>query len=110
MQKKKNMKTKIIKLSLSVILLCLWMTSCKKKVDENYRPEFIGSWYCDWKPGGSDYPMFTIIVDSNSQAVYQEYSDGKGASISGIARANDRHFKIGRIHHFGIKDYPHKII
>ena len=53
--------------------------------------------------------MFTIIVDSNSQAVYQEYSDGKGASISGIARANDRHFKIGRIHHFGIKDYPHKI-
>jgi hypothetical protein len=108
-KKKRNMKTKIIRLSVTVILLCLSMTSCKKKIDENYRPEFIGGWYCDWQPGGTNFNMFSIIVDSNSNAVYQEYGDGKGASISGIARANDNHFKIGRLHHFDIRVYPHQI-
>jgi hypothetical protein len=100
------MKTKIIKSSLTVILLCLLMTSCKKKVDKDYRPEFIGNW-----TGWGNYPIeYSLVIDSNSNASF-DYNNANGEEhfIRGKARANDKHFKIGRFASFKIVDYPHKI-
>jgi len=91
-----------------LILLCLCLFSCKKKTEEDYRPEFIGYWYCP--PPYSDAFSFSITIDNNSFAVYRGYENGQeGSSIHGIARANDKHFKIGRIYSFKIIEYPHKI-
>jgi hypothetical protein len=88
------------------ILLCLTLFSCKKKVDEDYRPEFIGYWYCV----DDQMNLFTISIDNNSHAVYHEvHSDGGGGDIKGKARANDKKLKIGRFSGFDISDYPHKI-
>jgi hypothetical protein len=113
MQKKKIMKTKIIKLSVTVILLCLCMTSCKKKVDEDYRPEFVGEWFCPNNNYGSgtEDMLYYMTVDNNSNAVYDEYhvTNGNNSKYSGKARANNHHFKVGRFISFKIEEYPHKI-
>jgi hypothetical protein len=107
------MKLKIIKIFF--ILLCLSLFSCKKKVDEDYRPEFIGDWWCPPGYGGSGTEDFyyNISIDNNSNAVYSEYdnlgSGGPHTQIQGKARANNYHFKIGRIYSFKIEEYPHKI-
>jgi len=90
------------------ILLCLSLCSCKKKVDEEYRPEFIGYWFC---VDDHSYDVFTIDIDSNSYAVYKEFNSGggSGASIKGTVRANNNHLKIGRFSSFKIERYPQKI-
>jgi hypothetical protein len=110
------MKTKIIKLSLSAILLCLCMTSCKKKVDEDYRPEFIGYWYCAPYPFTDDN-SYIIYIDKNSDAIYQEFSYNNPPpyasdairTIKGKARATGKKLKIGRLATFMLTEYPHKI-
>jgi len=96
------------------ILLCLSLFSCKKKVDENNRPEFVGHWYCPYGDSGSGTEDFSydITVDDNSNAIYTSHTTLGGGDVStihGTARANDRHFKIGRIYSFKVIEYPHKI-
>jgi hypothetical protein len=98
------MKTKIIKVFF--ILLCLCLFSCKKKVDDDYRPEFIGYWYCT----DDQMNVFSITIDNNSHAFYhEELSNGGGADIKGKARANDKKLKIGRFYCFDILVYPYKV-
>jgi hypothetical protein len=82
------------------------MTSCKKKIDEEYRPEFIGLWY-----GTVNYPIvYSLTIDSKSNAIFDYFNaNGDEHFIRGKARANDKHFKIGRFASFKIVDYPHKI-
>jgi len=104
------MKLKIIEIFFILLCLC----SCKKKVDEDYRPEFIGYWFCpgDYGVSNSDF-FYAINIDNNSYAVYSEYDNlgggGPHTQIHGKARANNHHFKIGRIYSFKIEEYPHKI-
>ena len=103
------MKTKITKLSLTAFILCLFIISCKKKVDEAYRPEFLGDWQCPIGTSNHDFG-FDLSIDNNSNAHYSEYSwDGERDHINGKARANDHHLKIGRIYSFKIEEYPTRI-
>ena len=101
------MKTKIIKLSLTAILLCILMTSCKKKVDDDYRPEFIGKWYSHIP--NEQYNFITLEITENGQADYIIYWEGNDIHHKGTARANNNHLKIGRILYLKIVEYPHKI-
>jgi hypothetical protein len=98
---------RIIITKIFLLLICLSLFSCKKKIEDNYRPEFIGDWYC---PAYNIY-VCRITVDNNSNAVYHErpYGGSGESTFKGKARANDKHFKIGRFHSFKIIDYPHKI-
>ncbi|MGD0711327.1 MAG: hypothetical protein ABR968_09115 [Bacteroidales bacterium] len=102
---------RIIIAKIFLLLLCLSLFSCKKKIEDDYRPEFIGHWYCPLSATNNDQFSFSITIDSNSHAVYTEWYAGYQASttLSGKARADDKHFKIGRFHSFKIIDYPHKI-
>jgi hypothetical protein len=108
--KKEKMNTKIIKLTMTAILLCFLMTSCKKKIEDDYRPEFIGDWQCPIG-GTTNYDFgFDLSIDNNANAHYSEYSwDGERDHIKGKARANDHHLKIGRIYSFKIEEYPTRI-
>jgi hypothetical protein len=103
--KNKKMKTKIIKLSLSAIFLCLCLTSCKKKVEVDYRPEFIGDWYASI----SDYNFVHFNISETGWADFDVYWESNHFIHKGKARANNRHLKIGRIWFFDIIEYPHKI-
>jgi len=79
--------------------------SCKKEIITE-RPEFIGTWI-----GKTTDFYYQIKVDENSNATFTEYfllSSGT-KQYSGIARANNTVFKIGRFHSFNINVYPHKI-
>ena len=101
------MKSIIIKLF--SIILCLALFSCKKKVDEDYRSEFVGDWQCPIETSNHDFG-FTLSIDNNGNAHYSEYSwDGERNHIKGKARANDHHLKIGRIYSFKIEEYPTRI-
>ncbi len=104
---KTTMKPTVFKLFLSAILLCLCMTSCKKKVDENYRPEFVGKWHSDIP--GEAYNYIGLEITENSQADYMIYWEGNATHHKGTARANDNQLKIGRILYLKIVEYPHKI-
>lgn len=101
------MKTKIIKLSLTVILLCLCFISCKKKVDDDYRPEFIGKWHSNIPREAYNY--ITLEITQDGQADYMIYWEGNAHHHKGTARANDNHIKIGRILYLNIVEYPHQI-
>jgi hypothetical protein len=106
MQKEKKMKTIIIKTLL--VLLCLSLFSCKKKIDENYRPEFIGYWFCP--PGTFSEYAYDINIDKNSNGVYQMFQGWQVINtIRGIARASNKKLKIGMFHSFDITEYPNKI-
>jgi hypothetical protein len=95
----------ILTISFFIILV---LAGCKKQVEKE-RPEFIGYWYSD---NGADF-WYDITIDKDSYAVYSSNSrigsGGGGSSIHGIARANDKKLKIGRIFNFKIIEYPHKI-
>ena len=102
---------RLIIIRILFVFFCLSFLSCKKKIDEDYRPEFIGDWYCPFNYGSttSDFG-FNIKIDSNNNATYQAHTyHGDGSTFDGIARANNRHLKIGRLHSFKIVEYPHKI-
>jgi len=93
-----------------LFFLCMCLFSCKKKVDDDYRPEFIGYWQSN---NGADW-WYDINVDKDSYAIYTSHTNPNignniGSTIKGTARANDKHFKIGRIYSFKIKEYPHTI-
>ncbi len=77
------------------------------KVDDDYRPEFVGNWMCF---DNTDF-IYVITIDKNSNAIYEEieYGGGDKAKIKGKARANNNKLKIGRFTDFKIIDYPHKI-
>jgi len=98
----------------SFIIICfsiLVFISCKKKVEEDYRPEFIGYWYCGPYPFTDDN-WYDITIDKDSHALYIEhsYDDEEGVrKISGKARATNDKLKIGRFATFIISEYPHKI-
>ena len=96
-----------MKLKLSILLLCVCLFSCKKKVDENYRPEFVGDWHCPiGEPSNNDFG-FDLSIDNNGNAHYTEYSwDGDRDHINGKVRANNHHLKIGRVYSFKIKNIP----
>ena len=94
--------TKIILL----LLFCLCLFSCKKKVDEYYRPEFVGFW--DAPLGGGAYYVH-LNISKDGIADYMLNSDGDIYRKNGIVRANNQHIKIGRMIYFKIIDYPHKI-
>lgn len=101
---------RLIIIKILFTLLCLCLLSCKKKIDEDYRSEFIGNWYSAHNTGADFW--YDIKVDSNSYATYTSHTALGGGDLSkihGIARANDKHFKIGRIYSFKIIEYPHKI-
>jgi len=89
---------------LIICIILLVLSACKKQVDKE-RPEFIGDWYAKIM---GDY-FVNLSVDSNSFANYMIYWQGKDNTYSGQARANDQHFKIGRLKYFKIIEYPHKI-
>jgi len=86
-------------------ILIIAFSACKKQVEKE-RPEFIGDWYACI--GGCDY--FVILkINENSEASYMIYWQGKDTNYYGVARANNKHFKIGRTKYFDIVEYPHKI-
>jgi len=99
------MGTLLIKLLFISLGFCLF--SCKKKVDENYRPEFVGFWYLSDDP----YFYFSIKIGKDGYGVYQEIQYGldTSASIKGYTKANDQKLKIGNLYHFTIIEYPHQI-
>ncbi|MGD0711326.1 MAG: hypothetical protein ABR968_09110 [Bacteroidales bacterium] len=98
---------RIIITKIFLLLICLSLFSCKKKIEDDYRPEFIGKWYCPSGPNTNYSGPNIITVDNNSNAVY--YENSSSLSFKGKARANSKHFKIGRFESFKIIDYPHKI-
>jgi hypothetical protein len=97
-----NKATKIL-----LFVFCISLFSCKKKVDENYRPEFIGKW--DSSIPGEPYNHITLDITKDSQADYMIYWEGNDHHHTGTARANDDHLKIGRVLYLKIVEYPHQI-
>ena len=90
----------------TILVLSLILFSCKKKV-EKVSPEFIGKWYSN----NEEFTNVYLGVDENSEAEYniQVTIDGVHGNYTGIARANNRRFKIGRTKYFDIIEYPHLI-
>jgi hypothetical protein len=99
------MKTK--KLIFAIIcILSVTLSACKKEVSE-VSPEFIGHWSSEHFGDGN----FSILtIDENSNASYHLYFEGDASKeYNGTARADDKHFKIGRTMYFDIIEYPHLI-
>lgn len=90
------------------IFLCLTLFSCKKKIEDDYRPEFIGFWYC---PPNADNEWSTIDIDNDGNAIYEgnTYKLTPATTIKGKARVNDNKLKIGRFNGFKILVYPYRI-
>lgn len=95
------MKTNLILIG----LLLLALSACKKEVAEE-KNEFIGSWYATIFYDG----IVTLNVSEDSYAKYDVWIEPDNQHhYEGIARANDKHFKIGRTKYFDIIEYPHMI-
>ena len=91
-----------------IILLCLSLFSCKKKIDDAHLPQFIGYWYCP--PNTYSAFGYTIYISSDGHGVYQVHDGLQIAeTIQGTARANAKKLKIGRIYGFDITEMPQKI-
>jgi len=91
------------------IVFCIILFStlgCKKKIDDNYRPEFIGMWYS--KNDNTDKRIY-FSISKDSHADYSLYEGMNNVDYAGIARASDHHLKIGRIMNLKIIEYPHQI-
>lgn len=94
-----------MKTTLNIIcLLLITLSSCKKEVAEE-KSAFIGRWVSYW----DSYNYRILNVSADSYATYNICSDGVDGHYEGIARANDKHFKIGRTKYFDIIESPHKI-
>jgi hypothetical protein len=88
-----------------IILLLIVLTACKKEVAED-KSAFIGYWYGNIYEDG----IVTLDVSADSYATYDVWLETDNHhQYEGIARANDKHFKIGRTKYFDIIEYPHVI-
>jgi hypothetical protein len=99
---------KIILKAFLILLFCLSLFSCKKKIDEAHMPQFIGYWYCP--PGTFSAYGYVINIENNSNGTYQMFLGTQVINtIQGTARASDKKLKIGWIHSFDITELPQKL-
>lgn len=88
-----------------ICILLITISSCKKEVAEE-KNEFIGSWYATIYYDG----IATLNISEDSYVTYNIWIEPDNHhKYEGIARANDKHFKIGRTKYFDIIEYPHII-
>jgi hypothetical protein len=93
----------------TVIIVCISLcalTACKKEVSDG-RSEFIGNWTSEIF---REYNIAHLSIDENSNASFRMYYEGHDRKeYTGKARANNKHFKIGRTRYFDIIEFPHRI-
>lgn len=85
-----------------VFMFLLIISSCKKKIDLETRPEFIGYWVTTPLPGH----YISIEITEDSKVSF--FNELTGKSIKGTFRANDNAILIGT-HKFKIIEYPHVV-
>ncbi len=84
------------------------VSSCKKEVDLDNNPIFIGEWYTNM--GHNSGYGSTLLIKENGDAIYSEfhgfyYHNG----FSGKARTNGTTITIDRIYNFNIIEQPTRV-